>query len=75
MQNQFREKIDAGVSTLAQSQEKDGIPTGPAANPSPSPEGTAQPDRDVVATLAQQQGDTDTAEAAATQGANGSTSM
>lgn len=75
MQNQFREKIDAGLSTLAQNQGKDGLPSGPAADSRPSPEGTAQPDRDVVATLDQQQGDVDSAEQAATDGANGGAAM
>jgi hypothetical protein len=73
MQNQFREKVDAGLSTLAQSQGKDGIPSGPAADARPDSEGTAQPDRDAVATLDQQQRDADTAEGAATDAENGAT--
>ena len=70
MHNQFREQIDAGLSTLAASQGQGGLPPGPAAGARPDPEGTAQPDRDVAATLAQQQNDADAAEGAATDGAN-----
>jgi len=70
MHNQFREQIDAGLSTLAASQGQGGLPPGPAAGARPDPEGTAQPDRDVAATLTQQQNDADEAEGAATDGAN-----
>jgi len=70
MHNQFQEQVDAGLSTLASSQGSGGLPSGPVANGVPTPDGTAQPDRDVVATLAQQQSEADNAEATATDGAN-----
>ena len=70
MHNQFQEQIDDGVATLADSEGRDGIPAGPVANASPVPEGAAQPDPDVAATLAQQQNDADVAEGAAKDGAN-----
>jgi hypothetical protein len=70
MNNQFHEQMDQGLSTLASSEGSGGMPAGPAANGSPNPDGSAQPDRDVVATLAQQQGDCDSAEAAASDGAS-----
>ncbi len=71
MHNQFREQVDTGLSTLAQSQGREGLPSGPAADARPSPEGTAQPDQDADAIVAQEQKDADTAEEAATDGANG----
>ncbi len=70
MHNQFQEQIDAGLSTLASSEGSGGLPAGPVANGVPTPDGAAQPDRDVVATLAQQQSEADNAEATATDGAN-----
>ena len=70
MHNQFEEQVDAGLSTLASSEGSGGIPSGPAANGVPTPDGNAPPDRNVVATLAQQQSEADNAEAAATDGAN-----
>jgi hypothetical protein len=74
MHNEFREKIDAGLGTLADNQGQGGLPSGPAAGARPVPEGTAQPDRDVAATLAEEQTEADAAEAAATNGASGSAS-
>jgi hypothetical protein len=70
MHNQFQEQVDAGLSTLASSEGSGGIPGGPVANGVPTPDGAAQPDLDVVATLAQQQSEADNAEAAATDGAS-----
>ena len=53
MQNQFREQIAAGMETLASNQGKNGLPTGPAANPTPAPDGQAPPAPDAQAVLAQ----------------------
>jgi len=75
MHNQFREQIDDGLSTLADSEGQDGIPPGPVANARPVPEGTTQPDPDVAATLAQQQTDADSAEGAAADGQNAVSTM
>jgi hypothetical protein len=55
MYNSFRERMDAGLNQLAQNQGKNGIPAGPAANPTPSPDGSAQPDPTAQADLQQQQ--------------------
>jgi hypothetical protein len=70
MHNQFEEQIDAGLSTLASNGGSGGLPVGPPAQARPAPEGTAQPDADVAATLAQQQNDANAAEGAASQGAS-----
>jgi len=55
MYNAFQQKLEAGLNKLSQTQGKNGIPAGPAANPKPSPEGTAQPDPSAAAQLEQQQ--------------------
>jgi len=68
--NQFQAQVDDGLNTLATNQRQGGLPPAPAAGGRPAPEGTVQPDRDVAAVLAQQQGDADAAEAAAADGAN-----
>ena len=70
MYNRFREQIDAGLSRLASSQGQGGLPPAPAAGARPNPEGVAQPDADVTATLAQQQNDADSAEGAVADGVN-----
>ncbi len=55
MHNAFREHVDAGLRRLAQTQGKNGIPSGPAPNPTPYAEGTAQPDPSAQQQLQQQQ--------------------
>jgi hypothetical protein len=75
MHNQFREQIDTGLSTLATSEGKGGLPSGPAAGPRPDPEGSAPPDHDVEAMLTQDQRDANAAEADATNAANSVASM
>jgi hypothetical protein len=62
MHNHFREQMDAGLKTLADNQGKNGIPTGPAANPKAVPEGTAVPDLTATADLQKQRQDADQAE-------------
>ncbi len=63
MHNDFRQKIDAGLQVLADNQGKDGMASGPPADPKPVEEGQAQPDTDATAQLDQQQKAADTAEA------------
>jgi hypothetical protein len=75
MFNQFREQVDAGLSTLAKSQGQAGLPSGPPANPRPDPEGVGQPDNDVIATLADQRKDADNAEGVATDSVNGTAAL
>ncbi len=75
MFNQFREQVDAGLSTLAKSQGQAGLPSGPPANPRQDPEGVGQPDRDVVATLEDQRKDADNAEGVATDSVNGTATL
>jgi hypothetical protein len=55
MHNSFREHVDAGLNQLAQTEGKNGIPSGPAANPTPVAEGSAQPDGSAQVQLQQQQ--------------------
>ena len=63
MHNDFRQKIDAGLQTLADNQGKNGMVSGPPADPRPVEEGQAQPDTDATVQLDQQQQDADRAEA------------
>jgi hypothetical protein len=63
MQNDFRQKLDTGMQSLADNQGKDGMPTSPAADKTPVPDGTADPDPDAVAQLAQTDQSADQAEA------------
>jgi len=63
MHNDFRQKIDAGLQTLADNQGKNGMASGPPADPKPVEEGQAQPDTDAAVQLDQQQQDADKAEA------------
>ena len=72
MHNQVGEGVDAGMDTLAESEGDNGLPPGPTANARPVPEGTVTPDRDALPLLADQQKESDAAEVAATNGANGS---
>jgi hypothetical protein len=62
MHNQFQEQLDTGLQSLAQNQGKDGIPTGPAADPRKNPDGTAAPDPTAAADLQKQQQDANQAE-------------
>jgi hypothetical protein len=71
MHNDFREKVDAGLRTLADTQGKNGMPGGPPADAKPLAEGQAQPDSDAAAQLDQQQQDADAAEAAVRQAQEG----
>jgi len=54
MQNTFHERIQDGLDELSNTQGKNGIPSGPAANPTPLAEGNAQPDPDAAAELQQE---------------------
>ncbi len=67
MHNDFRQKIDQGLQTLADNQGKNGMASAPPADPKPFVEGEAQPDVDAAAQLDQQQKEADTAEAAVRQ--------
>jgi len=51
MHNAFSEKLQDGLNALAKTQGKNGIPSGPPANPTPSAEGTAPPDANANAEL------------------------
>ena len=62
MHNQFAEQLDSGLESLAKNQGKDGIPTGPAADPRKNPDGTAAPDPAAVADLQKQQQEANQAE-------------
>jgi hypothetical protein len=67
MHNDFREKINAGLQTLASSEGQSGMASGPPADPKPLEEGQAQPDADATAQLDQQQAAAAVAEAAVRQ--------
>jgi hypothetical protein len=64
MHNHFREQIDTGLKTLAENQGKNGLPSGPAANPRENRDGIAAPDDAAVVTAAlkEQQNDAEQAE-------------
>lgn len=55
MHDSLREKIDAGLKSLSETQGKNGIPSGPAADPKEAPDGKADPDRSVADELKKQQ--------------------
>ncbi|MGA8223472.1 MAG: hypothetical protein WB780_17625 [Candidatus Acidiferrales bacterium] len=55
MHDSFRQKIDDGLKSLADSQGKGGIPNGPKAIPHNDPDGKADPDPTVEADLKKQQ--------------------
>jgi len=63
MHNDFRQKIDAGLQTLADNQGKNGMASGPPPDPKPVEDGQAQPDTDVAVQLDQQQNAADKVEA------------
>jgi len=67
MHNDFRQKIDQGLQTLADNQGKNGMASAPPADPRPLEEGQAQPDTDATAQLDQQQAAADAAETAVRQ--------
>jgi hypothetical protein len=67
MHNDFRQKIDTGLQTLADNQGKNGMASGPPADPRPLEEGQAQPDMDAAAQLDQEQAAADAAETAVRQ--------
>ncbi|MGC1415434.1 MAG: hypothetical protein WA817_09145 [Candidatus Acidiferrum sp.] len=62
MQNDFRAKIDEGLSQMAANQGKNGMPTGPAADKKPSPDGQVQADLTVGDDLKAQQQNADQTE-------------
>ena len=55
MHNAFREHMDEGLNQLSQNQGKNGLPMGPAGNPTPYADGTAQPDPNAQSDLQAQQ--------------------
>ena len=67
MSNQFRERIDAGLKTLADNQAK-GLPSGPASGARAVAEGTVDPVSDAGAQLASQESDASKLEAQVRQG-------
>ena len=54
MHNTFRERVQDGLRELSKTQGKNGIPSGPAANPAQSADGTAQPDPSASTELQQE---------------------
>ena len=71
MQNEFREKVDAGLASLANNQGKGGLPSGPAANPTPSALGQAPPDPQAQSLVAGANQQADQTEAEVQQAASG----
>jgi hypothetical protein len=67
MHNDFHQKIDAGLQSLADDQGKKGMPASPAPGRRTVPEGTAQPDADAESQLDQMDQNADKAEADVTQ--------
>ena len=63
MHNDFRQKLGAGLQMLADNQGKNGMASGPPADPRPVEEGQAQPDANAASQLDEQQHNADTAEA------------
>lgn len=61
MHNHFREQMDAGLKDLADNQGKNGIPSGPAADPRQNPDGQAAVDLTATVDLQNQQRDADDA--------------
>jgi hypothetical protein len=62
MHDHFLEQMGAGLKTLADNQGKNGIPSGPAANPRQNPDGQAPEDLTAATELQNQQKDADRAE-------------
>jgi hypothetical protein len=62
MGNDFREKIDQGLGSLAENQGKNGLPAGPAGNPTAVAEAKAPADLSAVNDLKAQQSEADQAE-------------
>jgi hypothetical protein len=63
MQNDFRQKLDAGMQSLADNQGKNGMPNSPPPDKTAVPDGTAQPDPDAASQLAQTDQNADKAQA------------
>lgn len=63
MHNDFRQKMDTGLQSLADNQGKKGMPSSPAPDRKASPAGTAQPDSDAATELATTDQDAEKAEA------------
>ena len=63
MHNDFRQKMDTGLQSLADNQGKKGMPSSPAPDRKASPDGTAQPDADAATELASTDQSGDKAEA------------
>jgi hypothetical protein len=63
MHNDFRQKMDTGLQSLADNQGKKGMPASPAPDRKASPAGTAQPDADAATELATTDQDAEKAEA------------
>jgi hypothetical protein len=63
MHNDFRQKMDAGLQSLADNQGKNGMPSSPAPGKKAVPEGTAKPDDDAEAQLNQTDQNADKTEA------------
>jgi hypothetical protein len=72
MHNHFREQLDSGLSLLAATQGKNGLPNGPAAAPRLVPQGWATGDGNAESLLMKQQQDADRAETEAQRLADGS---
>jgi len=53
MQNDFQQKINTGMQSLADNQGKNGMPSSPPPNPTAVPDGTAQPDPDAASQINQ----------------------
>lgn len=62
MSNDFREKIDQGLGSLAENEGKNGLPKGPAGNPTAVAEAKSAPDLSAVNDLKAQQSEADQAE-------------
>jgi hypothetical protein len=62
MHNHFREQMDGGLKTLADNQGKNGLPTGPAADPRPNADGQSVPDLTATTDLQKQRQDAEQAE-------------
>jgi len=71
MLNQFRQQIAAGMETLSSQQGKNGVPAGPAANPTTVAEGQAAPAPDVENALTQLNQEADQTEKDVRQAATG----
>jgi len=62
MHNRFREKLDVGLKTLADNQDKGGIPSGPTVDRFSNPNGTAEAELSARAEIESQHTEADQAE-------------